>query len=376
MRRIGLILALALVAALTPLLAAQDAYRNRAVELLRRSPLVDGHNDTPWQYRKRFDNRLEALDLAASTRNLWPPMHTDLPRLKAGGVGGQVWSVFLPQGYPNTVAAFRNQIALVRRLIDRYPQLELATTAEQVLAIHARGRVASMLGVEGGHALGGSPAELRLHYDRGVRFMTLTHSQSNDLADSGTGKTLHGGLSARGQKVVREMNRLGMVIDLSHTSDDTARQALELSGSPVVFTHSNARSLCDHDRNVPDDVLARLKPNGGVIMVSFVPEFVSEEARRNPRARATLRQVADHIDFLKKTIGVEHIGIGGDFDGISEGPVGLEDVSRYPDLFAELLRRGYSDAEVEQIAGLNLLRVLRQNQAGRADTPAPSPPGP
>lgn len=336
---------------------AQTPYLTEARALLKRVPLVDGHNDTPWQYRKRVNSDLSGIDLHSNTARLWPPMQTDIPRLLQGGVGAQFWSIYLPTDQPNTVAAFHNQVRLAKKMIERYPEFQLATTAAHIEKLHGEGKIASLMGVEGGHALGGSLAELRWLYAQGVRYMTLTHSRSNDLADSSGGPNWHGGLSEKGKQVVREMNRLGMLVDISHTSDSTARQVLQLSSKPVVFTHSNARGLTDEDRNVPDDILKQLKENDGVIMLSFVPSFVHEGENR-----ATLKHVADHFDYVKNLIGVRHIGVGADFDGIDKGPGGLEDVSRYPFLFAELMSRGWTESDLELVAGGNLLRVMRANE--------------
>lgn len=338
------------------------AWADPGRELLRKYPLIDGHNDTPWQYRKRVNSDLDSIDLSRSTAGLG--MQTDLPRLRKGGLGAQFWSIYLPNDVANPIQAFRNQLALARRLVARYPDLEQALEADDIVRIHRQGRIASLYGLEGGHALGGDVAQLRVLYGLGARYLTLTHTRSNELADSSEGPRLHGGLSKVGRQAVAEMNRLGMLIDLSHVSDETMRDVLELSTRPVVFTHSNVRALCNHERNVPDDVLLKLRANGGVIMVSFVPSFVSEEVRTQRAQRATLGQVADHIDYLKGLIGVDHIGIGSDFDGIDRGPVGLEDVSRYPALVNELLKRGYSEQELAKILGANLLRVLRAQTEG------------
>jgi membrane dipeptidase len=337
---------------------AQTPYLQEARALLKRVPLIDGHNDTPWQYRKRVNSDLERIDLNSNTSRLWPPMHTDIPRLRQGGLGAQFWSVYLPTDQPNTVAAFHNQVRLTLRMIERYPDFELATTAEQIEELYRQGKIASLMGVEGGHALRGSIAELRWLYSQGVRYMTLTHTRSNALADSSGGPVWHSGLSDTGRKVVKEMNSLGMLIDISHTSDQTAEQVLDLSAKPVVFTHSNARGLVDEERNVPDHLLDKLKKNDGVIMLSVVPSFVHDGP-----GPATLEEVADHFDYVKKRIGARHIGVGADFDGISKGPGGLEDVSRYPFLFAELMQRGWTEVELEMVAGGNLLRVMRANES-------------
>ncbi len=350
------LLALSLAWLLTlTLWAAADS----PTELLRRYPLIDGHNDTPWQYRKRVNNQLDAIDLSRSTRHLG--MQTDLPRLQKGGVGAQFWSIYLPTDIPRPVQAFRNQIQLARRLVEKHDQLEMAGSADEIERIHRSGKIASLFGVEGAHALGGELEQLDVLYRLGVRYLTLTHSRSNFLADSSEGPRLHGGLSAAGRQAVQRMNRLGLVIDLSHVSEETMKDVLDVSSRPVLFSHSNVRSLCHHQRNVPDSILDRLPDNGGVVMVSFVPSFVSEAVRRNQRQRATLSEVVDHIDYLNKRIGVNHIGIGSDFDGISQGPTYLEDVSHFPNLVVELQRRGYSEQELAAILGGNLLRVLRAN---------------
>lgn len=343
------------------LLSAPSAAQPEAREFLSRHPLIDGHNDLVWQFRKRANNNLKAIDLRTSTA--WRGMHTDMPRLRRGGLGAQFWSIYLPTDQPRVVTAAHNQIRLALRLFATYPELQQAFTADDIVSIHARGKVASLMGVEGGHMLGGSLAQLRWMYQQGVRYLTLTHSQSNELADSSNGPRRHRGLSNFGRQVVTEMNRLGMLIDLSHVSDETMIDALELSYRPVVFTHSNARALCNSPRNVPDKVLTRLKENGGIIMVSFVPEFVSEAVRTHRSRRASLSQVVDHIDHVVNKIGVDHVGIGSDFDGITEVPSGLEDVSKFPGLVRELFARGYSEKDVAKILGGNLLRVLRAQQS-------------
>lgn len=368
----------------------------RAREILRRVPLVDGHNDTPWQLRQRADNHLARIDLAASTAELDPPMHTDIPRLRQGGVGAQFWSVYIPVSMAGdgATATVLQQIDVVHRLAERYPEtFEVAYGPEDIRRIFADGKIASLIGIEGGHAIEGSLAVLRQLYGVGARYMTLTHSADTEWADSSTDAPQYDGLSPFGREVVREMNRLGMLVDLSHVSAEAMHAALDATEAPVIFSHSSARALTGHPRNVPDDVLRRLPENGGLVMVTFVEPFVSEATREwfaehdaakarleslhpgepeaveqgvemweeeNPRPRATLAQVADHIDHVHEVAGIDHIGIGSDFDGISQGPIGLEDVSTYPLLLAELLRRGYSEDDVAKIAGLNLLRVFDQ----------------
>jgi membrane dipeptidase len=358
----------------------------RARDLLNRFPLIDGHNDLPWALRGRD----APVDLAGPV----PGTHTDLPRLAAGGVGGQFWSVYVPASLAGdaAVTTVLEQVDLARRMIAAYPQaLELALTAADVERIFAAGRVASLLGAEGGHSIASSLGVLRMLYALGVRYMTLTHNANVGWADSATDTVAAGGLTDFGRDVVREMQRMGMLVDLSHVSVSTMHHALDVAQAPVIFSHSSARALCDNPRNVPDDVLARLAGNGGVCMVTFVPGFVSQEcsdwlvglkaeaARRgldprdfaqlysirseweadHPPPRATLAQVADHIDHVRRIAGVEHVGIGGDFDGTLDVTVGLEDVSTYPALFAELLDRGWTEADCAALVGGNLLRVMR-----------------
>jgi len=357
-----------------------------ARDLLRRFPLIDGHNDLPWALR----DRAAPVDLAEPVAGT----HTDLPRLAAGGVGAQFWSVFVPASIPGdaAVTAVLEQIDLARRMVAAYPQaLELALTAADVERIFAAGRVASLLGAEGGHCIASSLGVLRMLYDLGVRYMTLTHNLNVGWADSATDTPAAGGLTDFGRDVVREMQRLGMLVDLSHVSVSTMHDALEIAAAPVIFSHSSARAICDSPRNVPDDVLARLADNGGVCMVTFVPAFISqpcadwmaglkaEAARRgldprdlgqlfsirdewtaaHPLPRATLAQVVNHVEHIRKAAGIEHVGLGGDFDGTSDVTIGLEDVSSYPALFAELLARGWTEPDCAALAGGNLLRALR-----------------
>ena len=368
----------------------------QAQDLLRRFPLIDGHNDLPWALRGRAegDATKVVFDLDTSAEGL----HTDLPRLAAGRVGAQFWSVYVPARLAGdgAVAAVLEQIDVARRLIARYPEaLGLALTADDVERVFASGRVASLLGAEGGHAIAGSLGVLRMLYALGVRYLTLTHNANTGWADAATDEPQAGGLTAFGRDVVREMQRIGMLVDLSHVSPDTMRAALDVAGAPVIFSHSSARALCDSPRNVPDDVLTKLAGNGGVCMVTFVPAFVSQEcadwmtglkaeaARRgldpkdlsklssiqpewerdHPVPQATLTQVADHVDHVRQVAGVEHVGLGGDFDGTGEVTVGLEDVSAYPALFAELLRRGWTEPDCAALAGGNLLRALRAAEA-------------
>lgn len=344
----------------------------RAQQVLRESPLIDGHNDLPWAIRTNAaaPHDVEAYDLRTRT-----PGHTDLERLKAGQLGGQFWSVYVPGDTTTARLGFAKvqleQIDIARRVIAKYPDvLEAATTAAGFRTAFARGRIGSVIGMEGGHVLENSLGALRAFYDLGARYLTLTHNQTLDWADANTGAPVHGGLTEFGREVVREMNRLGMLVDLSHVSPGTMSDALDVTEAPVIFSHSNARALADHARNVPDSILARLPRNGGVVMVTFVPGFVSQRVidfSRVPAAqrpagatapRATLSQVADHIDHIRKVAGVNHVGIGGDFDGIEEVVQGLEDVSSYPRLFAELARRGWSDDDLKKLAGGNVLRAF------------------
>jgi membrane dipeptidase len=368
----------------------QDA----ATALLTRHPLIDGHNDLPWELREARGADARLTDLA--TRLDFT--HTDLPRLAEGRVGAQFWSVFVPVSLAgeSAVAATLEQIDFVRDMIRRYPgELELALTAADVERIFAAGKVASLMGAEGGHSIASSLGVLRSLYALGVRYMTLTHNANVGWADSATDKPDCGGLSDFGRGVVGEMNRLGMLVDLSHVSKDTMRAALDTVRAPVIFSHSSARALCDHPRNVPDEILAALPANNGVCMVTFVPRFVSQEcwdwdreleadmkrrgldtneratwvaarkewAQANPSPRATLAQVADHVEHVREVAGVDHVGIGSDFDGTDQLPDGLSDVSCFPALFAALLDRGWSEADCGRLAGGNLLRVMRDAEA-------------
>jgi membrane dipeptidase len=335
-----------------------------AERALRAAPVFDGHNDLPWTIRGDSIARMDPAlyDLRTRTRG-----HTDIERLHAGHVGAQFWSVYVPGEYADSGYARvqLEQIDIARRVIERYPDaLELALRADDVRPIQRRGRIASFLGMEGGHALENSLGALRSYYDLGVRYMTLTHNVTLDWADAGNDTARHGGLTDFGRDVVREMNRLGMLVDLSHASDGVMSDALNASEAPVIFSHSSARALTNVRRNVPDSILRRIPANGGVVMVTFVPGFVSQEAadhgNRPNRPRATLAQVADHIEHIRRVAGVESVGIGSDFDGISTVPVGLEDVSTFPALFTELARRGWSERELRMLASGNILRALRQ----------------
>ncbi|WP_030457245.1 dipeptidase [Kitasatospora sp. NRRL B-11411] len=365
---------------------------DRARAVLRTTPVVDGHNDLPWAMRAQAGYDLDAVDLAADQSHR---LHTDLGRLRAGGVGAQFWSVYVPAELAgdDAVSATLEQIDFVRAMAARHPDhLRLALTADEVEAARAEGRIASLMGAEGGHSINSSLATLRALYELGVRYLTLTHNSNVPWADSATDEPVHGGLTAFGEEVVREMNRLGMLVDLSHVSADTMRDALRVSEAPVVFSHSSARAVCDHPRNVPDDVLAGLPANGGVVMATFVPKFVLPAAiewtlaadanmrakglhplettpeamavqrayeAEHPRPVATAATVADHLDHLREVAGVDHIGLGGDYDGTAFTPAGLEDVAGYPVLVAELLRRGWSEADLAKLTWHNAVRALR-----------------
>lgn len=372
---------------------AEDKQLLQQVErMLDQTPLIDGHNDTAWAYRLRVDGHLHELPFDADLSQLARPTHTDLGRLKAGMMGGQFWSVYVPiQAYPGSpgdAARVLQQIDFVHRLVDAHPEdLELAYSAQDITRIHKAGRIASLIGIEGGHAIENSLATLRGMYRAGARYMTLTHSKGLRWADSATDAARVGGLSPFGKEVIREMNRIGMMVDLSHVSPDTMHDALDVSAAPVIFSHSSAYALTAHKRNIPDDVLLRLRQNGGIAMVTFFYTYVNEATRlgyvalkqrveaqtTDPGERSrliqeqlptipwpTLSDVADHIDHIRDVAGVDHIGIGGDYDGMPPPPVGLEDVSTYPALFVELLRRGYSEDDIARIAGRNLLRVMHQ----------------
>ena len=393
--RSGLLL-LALAMTSTASAAAQDdAALERARKILRSVPLIDGHNDLPWEIRnsKSAPRDVAAYDLRRSTEG-----HTDFERLEAGQVGAQFWSIYVPgemkdSGYARVQL---EQFDIARRTIARYPErLALALTAADIEREVKRGRIASLLGMEGGHVIENSLGALRAYYELGARYLTLTHNVTLDWADAAADSARHGGLTEFGREVVREMNRLGMLVDLSHVSPGTMSDALDVAQAPVIFSHSSARALTDHVRNVPDSILRRLPKSGGVVMVTFVPAFVSQEVadyeaaeqaevqrvvaqtsdtaewkRANeawraahPRPPATLAQVADHLDHVRKVAGADHVGLGSDFDGITYTPVGLEDVSTFPALFAELIRRGWSDDDLRKLAGRNLLRALRTAEA-------------
>jgi membrane dipeptidase len=385
-------------------LAGSDPDLARAVAVLERHPVLDGHNDLPWAVRENppAPGDVAAYDLRTRTKGA-----TDLARLREGHVGAQFWSVYVPADLPGGFARTQlEQIDLARRIVARYPdRLAFATTADEVEAAMRAGKVASLLGMEGGHAIESSLGALRAFYDLGVRYMTLTHGKTLAWADSATDAPRHGGLTRFGEEVVREMNRLGMLVDLSHVSEETMEDAMRVSEAPVIFSHSSARALCGHPRNVPDAVLARMPANGGVVMVTFVSAFVSDEFRaasaplweeydrrvagvadaaerervgreiaaRMPKIRVTLAQVADHVDHVRRVAGVDHVGLGGDYDGNDSWPEGMADVTSYPRLLAELARRGWSDEDLGKLASGNALRAMRRAEAVAARLRAARP---
>ena len=351
-----------------PDLHAQDEHVEIANRVLSSVPLFDGHNDLPWAIR----NADPAMDVRAYDISQPTQGHTDLARLRSGGVGAQFWSVYVPGSVIQEGGGARmqlEQIDIAHQIIsDHREELGLALTAADVMDQFHRGKIASMLGMEGGHAIENSLGALRAFYALGVRYMTLTHSVNIDWADSCCGLPELGGLSAFGEEVVREMNWLGMLVDISHVSPASMHDALDVADAPVIFSHSSARAITDHPRNVPDDVLRRLPENGGVVMVTFVESFVNQQVADyagppESRPRATMADVVAHIEHIRAVAGIEHVAIGGDFDGIDRGPVGLEDVSTYPALFAELSRRGWTESELRALAADNLLRVMRAAEA-------------
>jgi membrane dipeptidase len=379
----------------------------RVAKVLQATPLIDGHNDFPWEVRERFAQKTVVFDFKSDLSHAAPVpggesqggLMTDIPRLHKGGVGGQFWSVYIPVGItgPAAVQTTIEQIDIVKRLAARYPaDLGMAYTADDIVRLHGEGKVASLIGVEGGHQIDDSMAVLRAYYALGARYMTLAHFTDNHFADSATDDPLHHGLSPFGKAVVGEMNRLGMLVDLSHVSAETMRAAIAVSQAPVMFSHSGARAINDHPRNVPDDVLALVAKNRGVVMANFATSYVSDARRRwsaeqaaetardaslftgqpdrrkaamaawmaaHPQPPVTLAMVADHIEHIAKVAGYDCVGIGSDLDGVPDTPTGLESVDKYPALLAELARRGWSDENLGKVAGGNVLRVLRETEA-------------
>ena len=398
MRYIAAVLVFTLIA----VCATAETPDKRAERILREVPLIDGHNDLPWRMREKVSNQLARIDLRSDQSGGGDPLHTDVPRLRHGRLGAQFWSVYVPADLkgPEALQTTLEQIDVVRRLVAAYPDvLEIADSSEDVSRIHKEGKIASMIGVEGGHSMNGSLAVLRLFHALGARYMTLTHSDTTAWADSATDDPEHDGLTPFGLSVIAEMNRIGMLVDLSHVSTAAMHDVLDASLAPAIFSHSAARAVTDHVRNVPDEVLRRLKTTDGVVMVTFVPDFVSDAARdwgierdaqearaklahpgqksrqqeavarweeQHPRPRASIADVAKHIDHIRAIAGIDHIGVGSDFDGISSTPAGLESVADFPKLFAELARRGYGDDDLRKIAGLNVLRVMRKAEAAAA----------
>ena len=373
---------------------AATPYDARIARVLKATPLIDGHNDWPEQLREDYGDKWWAVDLNADSRAFKHPLQTDIPRLRAGQLGGQFWSVYIPATTtgPAAIEATLAQIDIVRGIVARHPEtFEMAYTAADVRRIHKAGRIASLIGIEGGHQIGGSLAALRQFYNLGARYMTLTHSLNNEWADSATDAPAHDGLTPFGKAVVTEMNRVGMLVDLSHVSEKTMTDTLAVTKAPVIFSHSSARALSDHPRNVSDTVLRMMQANGGVVMVNWYPGFVdprrfdrevalaAEEGREkarfigqpelakaaraawvqaNPKPVTTIAMVADHIDHIAQVAGHDHVGLGADLDGIPDAPVGLDGVDTYPALLAELMKRGWSDGDIAKLAGGNVLRAL------------------
>jgi membrane dipeptidase len=384
--------------------AADDPALARAIRVLTAHPVIDGHNDLPWQIREHGTppHDVPSYDIRKHTSG-----NTDLPRLKEGHVGGQFWSVYTPgeSKFEDYARLQLEQIDIARQVVARYPELAWGLTADDMEKAMRAGRIGSALGLEGGHAIQNSLGALRAYFDLGVRYMTLTHNVTLDWADCAAGPPTHGGLTKFGEEVVREMNRLGMLVDLSHVSPDTMDDALRVSEAPVIFSHSSAKALDDVPRDVPDAILARVGPNGGVVMVTFVPSFLSKavadayQAREkemaplvkdlspaekervsneykaaHPVARVSIGLVADHVEHVRKVAGADNVGLGGDYDGNDEFPVGMEDVSSYPRLFAELVRRGWSDEDLGKLASGNILRAMRQAETVAKRLQAARPP--
>jgi membrane dipeptidase len=395
MIRAILLSTVAAVFAATPVLAQDEAAVRR---ILERTPLIDGHNDLPWALRQQHGNDPFAVDLTTNL-DASTALHTDIPRLRAGGVGGQFWSVYVPASLTPVEAAKATfeQIDTVKRLVAAHPDVfELATTADDIERIHRRGRIASLIGMEGGYSIDDSLALLREFYRAGARYMTLTHSTTTSWGDSATDAPKWGGLNPFGEEVVREMNRLGMMVDLSHVSEETMLDAMRVSEAPVIFSHSSARAVVAHPRNVPDSVLRLMAEDGGVVMVNFVPGFISEPVRAwgaartaedarlkalnpgdpsaatagleawiaaHPAPRATIDDVVAHIQHVRDVAGVDHVGLGGDFDGVGSLPEGVDGVDAYPRILAALMARGWSEADIRKLAGENVLRVMRAVEA-------------
>ena len=405
----SLLLAASITALAGPVLAQDPAGEARARRILERSPLIDGHNDLPWALRQGFGNDPHAVDLTQDQSANPTTLHTDIPRLRQGGVGAQFWSVYVPASLPPVEAAKATfeQIDSVKRLVGAHPDVfELAYTADDIERVHRRGRIASLIGMEGGYSIDDSLGLLREFHDAGARYMTLTHSTTTTWADSATDAPKWGGLNPFGEEVVREMNRLGMMVDLSHVSEETMLDAMRVSEAPVIFSHSSARAVTNHPRNVPDAVLRMMPEDGGVVMVTFVPGFISEQVRAwgaaraaeearlkslnpgdpdavtgglrtwmaaNVQPRATLDDVVVHIQHVRDVAGIDHVGLGGDFDGVGSLPDGVESVAAYPRILAALMARGWTEADIRKLAGGNVLRVMRAVEAVAASKRADRP---
>ncbi len=398
-----LMMAAAAVTALTaatPVLAqtSDAAVDARVRQILRRTPLIDGHNDLPWAIRQGYGNDVHGVDLTTDL-SMSTRLHTDIPRLREGGVGGQFWSVYVSANMSQLEAAKATfeQIDTVKRIIGAHPDVfEMATTADDIVRIHRQGKIASLIGMEGGYSIDDSLGLLREFRRAGALYMTLTHSKSTNWADAGTDAPKWGGLNAFGEEVVKEMNRIGMMVDLSHVSAETMKDAILVSEAPVIFSHSSALGVTGHPRNVPDDVLGLMASNGGIVMVTFVPGFINEQVREwganraaqqarlnslhpgdpervrrelaewvaaNPVPRAPLDDVVAHIQYVRDKAGIDHVGLGGDFDGVDSLPVGVEAVDAYPRILAELIKRGWTDADIRKLTGENMLRVMRGVEA-------------
>lgn len=408
MIRTVLLSTVAAVLAAGPVLAQDAEGEARARRILERTPLIDGHNDLPWALRQSYRSDPYGVDLTTDL-DAATALHTDIPRLRAGGVGGQFWSVYVPASLTPSDAAVATweQIDVVRRMVAAHPEtFELATTADDVARIHRRGRIASLMGIEGGYSIDDSLGLLREFHEAGVRYMTLTHSKTTTWADSATDAPKWGGLSPFGEQVVKEMNRLGMMVDLSHVSEETMLDAMRVSEAPVIFSHSSARAVTGHARNVPDSVLRLMPEDGGVVMVTFVPGFINEAVRDwnaaraaeearlksmnpgDPQAvtrglaawtdghavpRASIVDVVAHIQHVRDVAGIDHVGLGGDFDGVDALPDGVEGVDAYPRILAALMANGWTDADIRKLAGENTLRVMRAVEAVAASKAAERP---
>lgn len=369
-RGVSRVFALAVVLALGLSVSRAETVRERALRLMAETPLIDGHNDLPWQMRKRFNNQLSTVNL-----NTLSGTHTNIPKIKEGRLAAQFWAAYVPcdTQYKDAVRQTLEQIDIVHEMCNKYPDdFMFAASSDDIQKAFKQNKTASLIGVEGGHSLDSSLGTLRTMYQLGVRYLTLTHSCNTPWADNwrvdtGDDPKEHNGLSAFGQKLILEMNRIGMLIDLAHVSVDVMNKVLDISEAPVIFSHSSAYTVCPHRRNVPDDVLKRVKEKAGIVMVNFYNDYVTCSQKAN------LSDVADHFDYIKKVAGSSIIGFGGDYDGVTRVPEGLEDVSKYPDLVEELLRRGWNDTEVKEALGENLLRVFRKVEEVRDSMKAKNP---